>query len=188
MGDHKNTILAIVLSLIVVVGWQYFIGYPQMEHQKQQAELKRQEQTQVLPGAQPGAVAPAQQTTSREAVIGTTPRVAITTPRLGGSVDLKGGRIDDLTLQQYRETVDPNSPPIVLFSPSGAPDAFYAEFGWVPASGTTAAMPGPDTQWKQQGSGTLGVDHPVTLSFDNGEGLTFTRTIAVDDHYLFTIK
>src|SRR5271155_2732194 len=212
MGDHKNTILAIVLSLIVVVGWQYFIGYPQMEHQKQQAELKRQEQTQVLPGAQPGAVAPAQQitpqapgavpsvpngaapspqaqqATSREAVIGTTPRVAITTPRLGGSVDLKGGRIDDLTLQQYRETVDPNSPPIVLFSPSGAPEAFYAEFGWVPTGGAATAVPGPDTVWKQDGSGTLGVDHPVTLSYDNGAGLVFTRTIAIDDHYLFTIK
>src|SRR5271155_5314695 len=212
MGDHKNTILAIVLSLIVVVGWQYFIGYPQMEHQKQQAELKRQEQTQVLPGAQPGAVAPAQQitpqapgavpsvpngaapspqaqqATSREAVIGTTPRVAITTPRLGGSVDLKGGRIDDLTLQQYRETVDPNSPPIVLFSPSGAPGAFYAEFGWVPTGGASTAVPGPDTVWKQDGSGTLGVDHPVTLSYDNGAGLVFTRVIAVDDHYLFTIK
>src|SRR5271169_3491786 len=188
MGDHKNTILAIVLSLIVVVGWQYFIGYPQMEHQKQQAELKRQEQTQVLPGAQPGAVAPAQQTTSREAVIGTTPRVAITTPRLGGSVDLKGGRIDDLTLQQYRETVDPNSPAIILFSPSDAPDAFYAEFGWVPAAGTTAKLPGADTVWTQQGGGALAVDHPVTLTYDNGEGLIFRRTIAVDDHYLFTLK
>jgi YidC/Oxa1 family membrane protein insertase len=212
MGDHKNTILAIVLSLIVVVGWQYFIGYPQMDRQKQQAELKRQEQTQVQPGAQPGATAPAQQvmpqapgavpsvpngaapspqaqqTASREAVIGATPRIAIITPRLGGSVALKGGRIDDLTLQQYRETVDPNSPPIVLFSPSGAPEAFYAEFGWVPTGGAATAVPGPDTVWKQDGSGTLGVDHPVTLSYDNGTGLVFTRVIAVDDHYLFTIK
>ena len=74
-------------------------------------------------------------------------RIAIETPRLGGSIDLKGGRIDDLTLSQYRETIDPNSPPIVLFSPSGAPDAYYAEFGWVPAAGTTAAMPGTDTVW-----------------------------------------
>ena len=76
----------------------------------------------------------------------------------------------------------------MLFSPSGAPDAYYAEFGWVPAAGTTAALPGTDTLWKQNGSGTLGVDHPVTLTYDNGQGLVFTRTIAVDDHYLFTIK
>ena len=76
----------------------------------------------------------------------------------------------------------------MLFSPSGAPNAFYAEFGWVPAAGTNAAMPGPETVWKQQSSGALGVGHPVTLTYDNGQGLVFTRTISVDDRYLFTVK
>jgi YidC/Oxa1 family membrane protein insertase len=209
MSEHKNTILAIVLSLLVIVGWQYFIGYPQMERQRQdaqqQAQLKQQSQpqpgaTQPAPNAaQPatpevpgtlktGAPSAQAQAASREAVIASSPRIAIETPRLGGSIDLKGGRIDDLTLTQYREETDPKSPPIVLFSPSGAPDAFYSEFGWVPAAGSNAAMPGPDTVWKQQGSGTLGVGHPVTLTYDNGQGLVFTRTIAVDEHYLFTIK
>ena len=211
MGDHKNTILAIVLSLIVVVGWQYFVGYPQMEKQREQALLKQQEQSQTQPGATqpnaaqpgatpgatpgagtppalPGAAAPAVATASREAVIAASPRVAIATPTLRGSIDLKGGRIDDLALEHYRETIDPNSPAIVLFSPSGAPEAYYAEFGWVAASGTTAAMPGPDTVWKQEGSGALGIDHPVTLTYDNGAGLIFRRTIAIDDHYLFTLK
>ncbi len=206
MSEHKNTILAIVLSLIVVVGWNYFVGYPQMEKQREQAQLKQQEQAQIQPGTkQPGAAptgpapeapgvpnaaapSPQAQAASRDAVISATPRIAIATPRLGGSIDLKGGRIDDLTLQQYRETIDPNSPPIVLFSPSGAAEAFYAEFGWVPASGTNTPMPGPDTVWKQEGSGKLSIDHPVTLSYDNGQGLVFTRTIAVDDRYLFTIK
>ena len=121
-------------------------------------------------------------------MLAATPRIAIETPRLGGSINLKGGRIDDITLTQYRETIDPNSPPIVMFAPSGGPDAYYAEFGWVAASGTTAAMPGPDTLWQQQGSGKLAIDHPVTLTYDNGQGLVFTRTVAVDDHYLFTIK
>src|SRR6204780_1601286 len=212
MGDHKKTIIAIVLSLIVVVGWQYFVGYPQMEKQREQALLKQQEQGQTQPGAtqpnaaQPGATpgsgtlgagtppplpgpAPASvAAASREAVIAASPRVAIATPRLPGSIDLKGGRVDDLSLEPYRETIDPNSPAIVLFSPSGAPEAYYAEFGWVAASGTTAAMPGPDTVWKQEGSGALGIDHPVTLTYDNGAGLIFRRTIAINDHYLFTLK
>src|SRR3984957_17254479 len=204
MGNNKNTIIAVVLSLLVVVGWQYFVGYPQMERQRQQAELKQQEQSQTQPGATnragtdqpqatpgsapgaapeapgvPNAASPQAQVATREAVLKSTPRIAIDTPRLGGSVDLKGGRVDDLTLTQYRETIDPNSPPIVMFSPSGAPDAYYAEFGWVPASGTTATLPGPDTVWTQQGSGTLGIDHPVTMTYDNGAGLVFTRTIAV---------
>ena len=136
----------------------------------------------------PGTAAPAVATASRNAVIAASPRIAIATPTLRGSIDLKGGRIDDLALEHYRETTDPNSPAIVLFSPSGAPEAFYAEFGWVAAAGTTAAMPGPDTVWKQEGSGALGIDHPVTLSYDNGAGLIFRRTIAVDDRYLFTLK
>ncbi|HUI13323.1 MAG TPA: membrane protein insertase YidC [Xanthobacteraceae bacterium] len=204
MGEYKNTIIAILLSLIVVVGWQYFVGYPQMQRQEEQAKLKKQEQSQIQPGAtQPNAAQPnasaasappmpnapaTEQAATREQVIAATAHVAIDTPRLSGSIDLKGGRLDNLSLRQYREEINPTSPPIVLFSPSGAPDAYYAEFGWVPATGATAAMPGPDTLWKQQGSGALGVDQPVTLTYDNGAGLVFRRTIAVDDHYLFTIK
>jgi YidC/Oxa1 family membrane protein insertase len=151
MTEHRNTILAIVLSLIVVVGWQYFVGYPQMEKQRREALLKQQEQSQSQPGAAtpgtpatpatpapqagappvpgaPAAAAPSQ-TATREAVIGASAHVAIETPRLNGSIDLKGARIDNLALEQYRETTDPNSPPIVLFSPSGVPDAYYAEPG-----------------------------------------------------------
>jgi YidC/Oxa1 family membrane protein insertase len=202
MNEHKNTILAVVLSLLVVVGWQYFIGYPQMQKERQNAVLKQQEQAQTQPSAQPnGAPAPqgtapalpntpavAAPTATRETVIAGSPRIAIDTPRLTGSIDLKGGRLDDLSLQQYRETIDPKSPAIVLFSPSGAPDAFYAEFGWVTAAGTGAAVPNQDTVWQQDGSGPLGIDHPVTLTYDNGAGLIFRRTIAVDDRYLFTLK
>ena len=187
---HKHAILAIVLSLLVIVGWQYFVGYPQMERQRQEAQLKQQPlQAQTQPRlAQSNAPKAQTQAASREVVIDSSPRVAINTPRLGGSINLKGGGIDDLTLTQFREETDPTSPPIVLFSPSGAPGAFYAEFGWVPARASNAVMPGPDTGWKQQGSGALGVGHPVTLTYDNGQGLVFTRAIAVDEHYLFTVK
>ena len=214
MTEHKNTILAIVLSLVVVVGWQFFVGYPQMEKQRQEALLKQREQAHPQPGAsQPGAAQPATPAPqagqvsappvpggsaapgaapsgapAREGVVTASPRVMISTPTLNGSIDLKGARIDNLALEQYRETVDPRSPPIVLFAPSGAPDAYYAEFGWVPAAATAQKVPGPDTVWKQEGGGALTADHPVTLSYDNGDGLIFRRTIAVDDHYLFTIR
>ena len=89
---------------------------------------------------------------------------------------------------QYRETVDPKSPAIVLYSPSGTAHPYYAEFGWVAASGSNAKVPDQSTQWRQDGSGNLTPDHPVKLKWDNGEGLTFTRTISVDDRYLFTVK
>ncbi|MBN8965127.1 MAG: membrane protein insertase YidC, partial [Rhizobiales bacterium] len=125
---------------------------------------------------------------TREAALAASPRITIDTPSVKGSIALKGGRIDDLSLVKYRETVDPKSPAIVLLSPSGSADPFYAEFGWVNGAGGSVKVPTADTVWQQQGSGSLGVDKPVTLTFDNGEGLTFKRTIAVDDKYLFTLK
>src|SRR5262249_54462841 len=75
-----------------------------------------------------------------------------------------------------------------LFSPSGSPEPYYAEFGWVGAPGANVKAPGPDTAWRQEGSGALAVGHPVTLVYDNGEGVTFRRTISVDEKYLFTVK
>jgi YidC/Oxa1 family membrane protein insertase len=206
MIEHKNTILAIVLSLIVVVGWNFFIAKPQIERQQREAQLKQQEQTQLQqPQAQPGGAPATPQAgtpsapgvpgaaaqpvgPSREAVVAAAPRIPIQTPTLSGSINLKGARIDNLSLEQYRETVNPSSPAIVLFSPSGAPQAYYAEFGFVPAAGVTEKTPGPDTVWTQEGSGALSVGHPVTLVYDNGGGLIFRRTIAVDDRYLFTLK
>jgi YidC/Oxa1 family membrane protein insertase len=207
LGDSKNTILAIVLSALVLIGWQYFIGGPQLEKQKQEAAQQQQaQQTTPAPGeakttpivpSQPSnaPTAPASQATAiaaqpmtRDAALATSPRVKIDTPNLAGSIALKGGRIDDLALVKYRETVDPKSPAIILLSPSGTGDPFYAQFGWTAAGGTTAKLPDDTTVWTQDGSGVLTVDRPVTLTWDNGEGLTFKRTIAVDNKYLFTVK
>jgi YidC/Oxa1 family membrane protein insertase len=208
MDDQKNLILALVLSAIVLFGWQYLFPAPQKQRQE---ELQRQTQTtqvqpvpQATPGQAPGAApavpgaapqvpgqsgvaAPARQK-SRDEVIESTERVVIDTPRIKGSISLKGGRIDDVSLAQYRETVDPSSPAIVLLSPSESPHPFYGEFGWISAAGGAVKVPGPDTIWQRQGSGALGVGRPITLSYDNGEGLVFRRTISVDDRYLFTVK
>jgi YidC/Oxa1 family membrane protein insertase len=202
MDDQKNLLLALVLAGIVLIGWQYFFAGPQLERQRQLAQQQQQQSQQLPPSTQPGSspqVAPgaapqtpglpgAAPTVTREAALAASPRIRIDTPRLSGSLALMGGRIDDLALVQYRETVDPNSPPIVLLAPSGSPEPFYAEFGWTGAVGTTAKLPGPDTLWRQEGAGALAADHPVTLVYDNGEGLQFRRTVAVDDKYLFTIK
>ncbi|MGH6664130.1 MAG: membrane protein insertase YidC [Pseudolabrys sp.] len=205
MTDNKNTILAIVLSAIVLIGWQFFFAMPQEKARQEklaaQQELAQKQQqaqpakpgqpaptpTQAGPAQPPGQSAEAT-AANREAALARSPRVAIATGSLQGSIALKGGRIDDLALVKFRETVDPKSPPIVLLSPSGGPDPFYAEFGWTGAAGANAKLPTSETVWTQQGSGALSVDHPVTLTWDNGQGLDFRRTIAVDDKYIFTIK
>ncbi|MGH6674137.1 MAG: membrane protein insertase YidC [Xanthobacteraceae bacterium] len=213
MNEHKNTILAIVLSLIVVVGWEYFFAKPEMENQAQQHH------TQIIQH-QPGSATPANRGTSetssaassrtpggpsamtpttpsvpseqpkqvtREAAIAASRRVAIDTPRLSGSINLHGALIDDLSLKNYHVTTNPSSPRAELLSPLGAPHPFYAEFGWVGASGAKEKLPDQDTDWKQVGTGALSVGRPVTLRYDNGQGLIFARTISVDDHYMFHI-
>jgi YidC/Oxa1 family membrane protein insertase len=206
MTDNRNTILAVILSGLVLIGWQYFFNIPQMEKQRAaeraQSELVKPAQqagTAAAPttapqtGAAPNAPAanqPAAATpvVTREAAVAAGPRIKIDTPRVSGSIALKGARIDDISLVQFRDTVDPQSPAIVLFSPSGTASPYYAEFLWIPASGSTAKIPGSDTVWQQEGSNSLTPTTPVILKYDNGDGLTFRRTIAVDDRYLFTVR
>jgi YidC/Oxa1 family membrane protein insertase len=204
MTDNRNTILAVILSGFVLIAWQYFYNVPQMERQRAQTQTQA-ELAKPSPQATPGSTTPqagstpsattpanqpgaAQPVVSRNEAIAGTPRVKIETPRLSGSISLKGARIDDLSLEKFRDTVDPASPAIVLYSPSNTASPYYAEFGWVPASGSTARIPDQNTMWQQEGSGALSPSNPVTLKYDNGEGLTFRRTIAVDDRYLFTIR
>jgi YidC/Oxa1 family membrane protein insertase len=199
MGDQKNTILAIVLSALVFIVWQYFFGLPMQEKQKQVAQQQQQsQQTQppaapsetrpAAPGQVPGTGTAQPTEVSREEALAKSPRVRIATPRVTGSIALTGGRIDDVSLPTYRETVDPNSPAIILLSPSGSPHPFYAEFGWVAGAGSNVKVPGADTVWQQQGSNELGIDRPVTLTWDNGQGLEFRRTISVDDKYMFSVR
>jgi len=211
MTDNKNTILAIVLSAVVLIAWQFFVAIPQQKAleqkhrveqlQKQQpakpAESGKPAQTQT-PTAQPGPPqAPGVATqqapagaapVTRQGALKSSARIPIATASLQGSITLKGARIDDLALIKYHETVDSQSPPIELLSPSGSPNPFYVEFGWTGAGDSKVKLPNADTVWKQDGSGTLNAGHPVTLTWDNGGGLQFRRTISVDDNYLFTVK
>ncbi len=202
--DNKNVYLAIALSILVIIGWNFFYGWPQMQKGRQaqsqsQAQLSGQvpappaqpgagPATAALPGVPgipaPGAVADAVLT--REAAVAATPRVPLDNRNLAGSINLKGGRIDDVSLKAYRETTDPNSPIIQLLSPSGSPKPFYAELGFVPQPGSTVVLPGHDTVWAADGD-RLTADKPLTLTFDNGQGLVFRRVISVDDQYMFTV-
>jgi YidC/Oxa1 family membrane protein insertase len=201
MNDNKNMMLAIVLSGLVLLVWQYFFGLPYLEKQKQ-AQPPPQQQSQPVAGSpqrpqEPGSAAQLptaplagqpEHPLSRIEALAKSRRIEVDTPQIRGSIALTGGRIDDVSLKRYHETIDPNSPNIELLSPSGSPHPFYAELGWLAAPGSTVKVPASDSIWRQQGSGTLGVDRPVTLVWDNGEGLEFRRTISVDDKYLFSVR
>ncbi|MCH8924858.1 MAG: membrane protein insertase YidC, partial [Proteobacteria bacterium] len=113
------------------------------------------------------------------------PRVAIQTPTLSGSISLVGGRIDDLVLTRYRETLEEDSDQIALLSPPGTTNPYFAGFGWTAGRGDINP-PGADTVWQANGE-ILTVDRPVTLSWDNGRGLRFEQVYEVDENYMFTV-
>jgi YidC/Oxa1 family membrane protein insertase len=195
-SDNKNMLLAIALSAIVFLGWQYFYAGPQLEMQRKaqmaEAAVKQgQGGTPIIAGqpAQasiPQIVAPTP-IVDRKSALAASPRIQIETPRLNGSVSLKGGVIDDLTLVNYRETVDPKSNMINLLEPEGTKDPFFAYFGWAPIAGTGVISPELRSEWKAEGN-KLTPTQPLTLTYDNGKGLHFKRVISVDNDYLFTIS
>jgi YidC/Oxa1 family membrane protein insertase len=182
--DNRKFIFAIALSLIILVGWQYFIEAPRLAKrqealQEQQAQPLAAQPSQTT-AAQPQQLAPvegARRILAREEAIKESPRVAIDNPQLKGSISLKGARIDDLVLKNYRATVDPGSPSITLLSPLASERAYYADFGWAGDEGVAA--PSAESLWRADGD-KLTPQSPVTLTWDNGQGLTFTRRIALD--------
>ncbi len=176
--SSRNMTIFVVVTIAILALYEVLVVGPR--ERQRQAEMRAQAvaaQTQAI--QPPGAVT----YMDRAQAIASTPRVPISTPALQGSVSLKGGRIDDLFLKDYRETIAKNSPPVELFRPEGAKQAYFTTFGWT----GQAPMPGPLTLWKQTGGSTLAPGKPITLSWDNGQGLTFTRTIAVDPLYMFVV-
>jgi YidC/Oxa1 family membrane protein insertase len=196
-GNSRNFIIAILLSVAVLVLWQYFFAQPQIESQQQAQEQAAAEGIAPEDIPQPvvgedipqpaeavaGELAAAAFAT-REEAIAAGERVRIETPSVTGSVNLVGGRIDDLRLIRYRATVEDDSPTIVLLSPDTGPDGYFAEFGWVSSDGDA---PGPRTLWAAPEGAVLTPSSPLVLTYDNGAGLTFTRTISVDNDYMFTV-
>jgi YidC/Oxa1 family membrane protein insertase len=189
--ENKNLLIAVVLSVLVLLGWEYFYGMPQRE--RAQRDAPQHNVTQTAPAAQvqdqgtaprPDS-APVPATAQQQA--SSALRVQIDTPRLQGSISTRGARIDQLSLKDYHETVDPKSPQIVLLSPQGSAHPFYVEQGWVAGAGVNAALPDANTVWTVEGNTTLSVNTPVTLVWDNGGGMVFNRTISVDENYLFTV-
>ncbi len=193
MNDGKNLILALALSALVLLGWSWaserFFPQPKPPATKvvngkpQPLPQQSQAQSQPQPQATPAAT-PAKALQPRSKVLASTPRVRIVTPSLQGSINLKGAQVDDLVLVRQRETIAKDSPPVRLFSPIGAPDAYIASFGWT-AQGTQA--PDLDTVWTAD-SATLTPGHPVTLSTRSPDGVRYQIRIAVDDGYLFSVQ
>ena len=181
MDNQRNLILAIVLSALVLLGWP--LVSDRLLPTANPPATKIVDGRQVAlpkPEAMPDSPAAIR---DRKLVLAETPRVAIRNPRLGGSINLKGARLDDLTLTTYGETIAKGAPPVRLLSPGGTQDAYFAGYGW---TGRGVALPGPDTIWQADGT-LLTPERPVTLSWANGSGQTFRIRFAIDRAYMFTV-
>ena len=189
-SDNKNLILAAVLSMAVVFGWQAFF-VPPAPPPVDPAAVEGQTDTVPAATTEGGAaatapVAPTGQT--RGEALAAAPRVEIETESLNGSVALTGGRLDDLHLSLYRETLEPDAATVVLLNPAGGPAPYFIDYGW---RRTVDSDPGPlpnaATAWSVESGEKLTETTPVILRWDNGQGLTFRRKFEIDDRYMFTV-
>ncbi|GGD96796.1 membrane protein insertase YidC [Aureimonas endophytica] len=216
MENNRNFLIAMALSIAVLLGWQFLVVKPRTDAQRAAQEAAATTsapasgaqgslQTPQTPAGTPQASAPlpagresavpsngATGGQAREAALARDPRVAIDTPTVSGSINLRGARLDDLRLKNYHETVDDASPTIVLLSPESATDAaglpigYFSEFGF--AGQNVGTLPGPATLWQAEGNPVLTPDAPVTLTYTNDRGLTFRRTVSIDRDYMFQVR
>jgi YidC/Oxa1 family membrane protein insertase len=191
-NDTRNMIVFAVIAGALMIAYQAFILEPQAkltaEARAQAARASAAAPAGAAPGAAgaaPIAAPPPRPDLSRTAALALTPRVRIDTPALAGSISLRGGRLDDLFLKTYHETVDKRSPLVELLRPEGMADAYFAEQGWIGAN--LPGVPTPASPWTVASGETLSPGHPVTLVHATPGGLAFTRRIEVDARSMFTI-
>ena len=193
--ENRNLIMAVALSMIVLLGWQIFVIQPEME--KEAAEQERiaaqmaQSATTANDTGQPSASAasgtPAIITNTAPAkAVDTAKRIVIDAPLVRGSFSVRGARLDDVILTSYNETLDENSENIHFLKKISSDTPFFAEFGWS-SSDSGQAMPSADSLWSADRD-VLSPAAPVTLTWDNGQGLRFTRRISINDDYLFVFE
>jgi YidC/Oxa1 family membrane protein insertase len=192
--NTKNTVLFVVLSMAMLIVYWFAVLGPEQKRKAAiraaQPSIAQQAQNPVL-GAPAGTIV----VKTRAEALASTARVTIDTPALQGSIALVGARFDDLQFKQYRQTVDPKSPPVELFEPNGAPFAYFSQFGWstpgpTPAPGQQAmwiSALDQEAVWRPVGATVLRVGQPVDLEFTTVEGLRFQRHIEIDNAYMFTI-
>ena len=194
--QNKNLLLAMGLSLLVIVIWFALFPPPEPPEVTDAAtgsptatEEAVSGETALVPQTADAVVAEGEDASvNAEEVASEAPRVAIDTPTLQGSVSLRGGRIDDLQLKNYRETLDPDAPVVTLLAPIGGDHAYYALFGWAPGGGLKPdQVPGANTVWNVETNGDLTPDTPLVLKWDNGAGLTFRREMQIDEKSMFTV-
>jgi len=183
-NENRNIVIFAICAGVLLVAYQFFVLGPATRQRQLAAQAEAVSTQAGAPGAptNPSAVV----TMPRDQALAASPqRIRIDSPGLTGSIAVRGARIDDLYLKGYRQTLAKDSPLVEMFRPEGAADAYFADFGWTGAN--LQGLPGPDTIWTAPAGAVLSPGHPVTLTYASPQGLAFTRTVDVDDKFMFTI-
>ncbi|XUU61036.1 membrane protein insertase YidC [Erythrobacter sp. HA6-11] len=192
MDNQRNLLLAVALSGLLILGWDFAMRYFYPEASIAGADPVEEVATATpaapgSPAATSGDIAPEAQPTGPvdlATALAAPERVRIDAPRVEGSINLIGARIDDIELIDHRESVEDNAGPVQLFAPQGTEGQYFAQFGWI---GQGVTLPDAQTLWTADGE-TLTSNTPVTLTWDNGEGQTFQIKLAIDDNYMLTAE
>ncbi len=185
MGEQRNLIIAVALALLILLGYEFFISGPAKERAREQ--IAEREAALASDPATPDIDAPPPAPATLEERLSTAQRVPIETPSLRGSLNLTGARFDDLKLLGYGQTVDPDSERVRVLQPGQAPGGYYVVKGWFVPGVEDDRLPNSATPWRLVAGEELTPDTPITLEYDGYPGLTFRRTISVDDNYMFTL-
>ena len=188
--QNKNLLIATALSFAVILVWFVLFPPPEPTVDPDTALPPVSEtaspEIATTPNAAPGTAAAPTETGTPE--VADAPRVPIETDRVKGSISLAGGRIDDLSLKDYRITLDESADIVHLLNPVGSDNPHYAVFGWAPGSGLSVEdVPSIVTEWSVESGDVLTTDTPIVLRWDSPAGLSFRRAIEIDEDYMFTI-
>ena len=190
MDNQRNLIIAVVLSAILLFGWDFAMRtyFPEDETpanmaSREDAPSARADGAIDVGNGSAGIDAP--QVVDVDTALASADRIIIDAPEILGSINPVSGRVDDIDLKTHRQTVEEDSGPIRLMSPAGTPGQHFAQFGWV---GEGVALPGADTPWQVIAGDQLTQETPVTLGWDNGQGLSFALRFAIDEHYMLTVS
>lgn len=187
MDNQRNLIIAVVLSAVLLFGWDFAMRtyFPEPEVDPVTVASREDAPVARVDGEIATDAGPlANVVRDLDTELAATGRVSINAAEISGSINPVGARVDDITLKTHRQTVEADSGPIRLFAPAGTDAQQFAQFGWV---GEGLTLPDARTQWQVVEGGELTQESPVTLAWDNGEGQTFNLTFRVDEHYMFDV-
>ena len=183
--DNKNVFVAIALSMSVLLFWGAFFETPRQEQKpSSNTRIEKSDQTNnIVPNLNPEIT---KQKISREDSLVKSNRVIIENDKVLGSLSLEGAIIDDLSFKNYKKELGSDNQ-VVLLNPKETEDGYFIETGWT-SVGNKINVPKIDTIWQVKGNKILNKDKPITLEWNNNEGLIFKKIIELDDKYLFRIK